>query len=167
MLRFICGLKSGDISKSNPPISPPFHLQMNTLREKYVELNLLISQMNDELRKLYEAKVNLKDEIIAQDLQEMSSDYKESLAKRLQCLKEFVENTSVYDARYIIAIIKQPLESNNTIDWHIVEYTFEKNRYVEIVITVSRECVCTFVREWLNKNCLKLQHTNYIYPTIL
>lgn len=166
MLRFLCGLKN-DVGKSNRPISPPSHLQMKTLHERYAELKLLISQKNDELRELCEAKVKLKNEIIAQDLQEMCSDYKESLAKKLQRLKEFVENPSVHDARYVVAFIKQPLESYNTIDWKIVEYTLEKNIYVEIAITVSRSCVRTFVREWINENCLKLQHTNYVYPTIL
>jgi len=171
MLRFICGLES-DVGKSKLIIRSPFYLQKNTLRERYVELKLLISQKNDELRNLCEAKVKLKNEIIAQDLQEMSMGCKESITKKLQCLKEFVDHPSVYDARYVFAFIKQPLDSynnptNNTIGWKTVEYTIEKNRYIEIAITVSRECVRSFVREWLNKNCLKLQHTNYIYPIIL
>lgn len=166
MLRFICGLKN-EVDKTKPPISPPLNSQTNTLRERYAKLKLLISQKNDEICSLCEEKANLKYAIIAQDIQEMPRDYKENLARKLQHLKEFVDNPSIYDARYVVILSNKSPESCDTIEWRIVEYTIEINTYVEIVITVLQACVRTFVREWLNKNCVKLQHTKYIYPTIM
>ena len=72
---------------------------MNALHERYAQLKTLITQKNDELRHLYETKVQLKQQIILQELQELPRDYKETLKVKLGRLKGFVENPSVYDAK--------------------------------------------------------------------
>lgn len=141
---------------------------MNALHERYAQLKVLISHKNDELRNLYQTKIQLKQQIILQELQEMPRDYKETLTKKLQRLKEFVESSSVYNAQYAFVFVDQPVDKNNQpvrdpIDWQIIEYTFEGKRYVEIAISVSKVSVCTFVREWLDKNSHKLQHTKHLY----
>jgi hypothetical protein len=114
---------------------------MNTLHERYAQLKTLITQKNDELRHLYETKVQLKQQIILQELQELPRDYKETLKVKLRRLKGFVENPSVYDAKYAFVFVNQPVDHNkmpirDPIDWQIIEYTMENKRYVEIAIGV-------------------------------
>lgn len=141
---------------------------MNALHDRYAQLKVLITQKNDELRHLYETKMQLKQQIILQELQELPRDYKESLKVKLGRLKTFVEHSSVHDARYAFVFIQQPVDHNkmpirDQIDWQIIEYTMENKRYVEIAIGVSKVSVSMFVREWLSANVPALEHSRHLY----
>jgi hypothetical protein len=141
---------------------------MNALHERYAQLKILITQKNDELRHLYETKVQLKQQIILQELQELPRDYKETLKAKLARLKGLVESPCIEDARYAFVFIQQPVDHNkipirDPIDWQIIEYTMDDKRYVEIAIGVSKVSVSMFVRDWIAANIPGLEHSRHLY----
>lgn len=141
---------------------------MNALHERYASVKTLIHQKNEELRHLYNTKVQLKQQILLQELQELPYNYKENIHEKLWRLKVFIEHSSIYRANYAFVFNEQPVDQKNIpirdqLNWQIVEYTMENKRYMEIAIGVSKVCISVYVREWLAKNVPSLEHSSHLH----